>query len=142
MKDVNEKFQQQILFDEVDTNGKTDNLPITEEQVLFDNEDWLPESEETLVEDEVIVSSTKPRWLWRIVGSVFVGVVAVETFTFFQQGFSQSPILAAMYGVLLFGLSAIVGSTAIREYSALRQSSQGPQQAQARPQVPPPTKEL
>ncbi|NQZ83119.1 MAG: TIGR01620 family protein [Colwellia sp.] len=121
MNDVNEKFQQQILFDEVDTNGKTNNLPVTEEQVLFDNEDWLPESEEALVEDEVIVSSTKPHWLWRIILSLFSVLIVFETVEFFISGFSQSPFIASIYGIILFCLTLIVGTKVVRELSSLRQ---------------------
>ena len=121
MNDVNEKFQQQILFDEVDTNGKTNNLPVTEEQVLFDNEDWLPESEEALVEDEVIVSSTKPHWLWRIILSLFSVLIVFETVEFFISGFSQSPFIASIYGIILFCLTLIVGTKVVRELFSLRQ---------------------
>ena len=126
MNELDEKYQQQILFENDEFTSKKNNLPSIEQQVILDNEDWQEKEELSLAEQNYLEANnledkSKPRWLWRIVGSVFAGVVAVETFTFFQQGFTQSPILAAMYGVLLFGLSAIVGSTAIREYSALRQ---------------------
>jgi len=126
MNELDEKYQQQILFENDELTSKKNNLPSIEQQVILDNEDWQEKEELSLAEQNYLEANnledkSKPRWLWRIVGSVFAGVVAVETFTFFQQGFTQSPILAAMYGVLLFGLSAIVGSTAIREYSALRQ---------------------
>jgi len=126
MNEVDEKYKQQILFENDELVVNKSNLPSIEQQVIIDNDDWQEKDNSSLTEQEYLADpslqeKSKPRWLWRIVGSVFVGVVAVETFTFFQQGFSQSPILAAMYGVLLFGLSAIVGSTAIREYSALRQ---------------------
>ena len=121
MNDINEKFQQQILFDEVGSNGKTDNLQVTEEQVLFDNEDWLPESEGSLVEDEVIASRTKPRWLWRIILSLFSLLVVFETVEFFIFGFSQSPFIASIYGIILFCLTLVVGTKVVRELSALRQ---------------------
>ena len=121
MNDVNEKFQQQILFDEVDTNGKTNNLPVTEEQVLFDNEDWLPESDEALVEDEVIVSSTKPHWLWRIILSLFSVLIVFETVEFFISGFSQSPFIASIYGIILFCLTLIVVTKVVRELFSLMQ---------------------
>lgn len=126
MNELDEKYKQQILFDNDELITKTSNLPSVEQQVIVKNEDWQAKEDISLTEQDYLNTDnrqekSKPRWLWRVVGSVFVGVVAVETFTFFQQGFTQSPILAAMYGVLLFGLSAIVGSTAIREFSALRQ---------------------
>ncbi len=126
MNEIDEKYQQQILFENDELTPNKSNLPSIEQQVILDNDDWQEKEELSLTEQNYLEADNledkaKPRWLWRIVGSVFAGVVAVETFTFFQQGFTQSPILAAMYGVLFFGLSVIVGSTAIREYSALRQ---------------------
>ena len=122
MNELDEKYQQQILFDNDELITKKNNLPVIDQQVIVENDDWQTEEDLSLTEHkDHTEEKSKPRWLWRVVGVVFTGVVAVETFTFFQQGFAQSPILAAMYGVLLFGLSAIVGSTAIRELSALRQ---------------------
>ncbi|MFB0980711.1 MAG: TIGR01620 family protein [Alteromonadaceae bacterium] len=122
MNELDEKYQQQILFDHDELRAKKSNLPSMDQQIFVENDDWQTEEDISLIEHpEYVGEKTKPRWLWRVVGIVFTGVVAAETFTFFQQGFAQSPFLAAMYGVLLFGLSAIVGSTAIREYSALKQ---------------------
>jgi len=122
MKDLDEKYQQQILFDNDELTVKKNNLPLMEQQIIVENEDWQAEEDLSLTEHtDYVEDKPKPRWLWRVVGIFFTGVIVIETFNFFQQGFAQSPILAAMYGVLLFGLSAIVGSTAIREYSALRQ---------------------
>ena len=122
MNELDEKYQQQILFDNDELITKKNNLPVIDQQVIVENEDWQIEEDLSLIVDsDHTQEKSKPRWLLRVVGVVFTGVVAVETFTFFQQGFAQSPILAAMYGVLLFGLSAIVGATAIRELSALRQ---------------------
>jgi putative membrane protein len=125
MTKYNEKYQQQILFDNEELIKKMDNLPVVEQQVIVNNDDWQAQ-ESSVAEQEQLTAElhqekAKPRWLWRVVGSVFIGVIAIETFSFFQQGFAQTPILAAMYGVLLIGLSIIVGSTALREYSALRQ---------------------
>jgi putative membrane protein len=126
MNELDEKYQQQILFENDELITKTNNLPANGQQVIVGNDDWQETEDLSLVKqgylnDDNPKEKSKPRWLWRVIGSVFAGVVIVETFNFFQQGFAQSPILAAMYGVLLFGLSVVVGSTAIREYSALRQ---------------------
>lgn len=126
MNEFDEKYKQQILFENDELITKTDNLPTIDQQVIVGNDDWQEEKNSSITEQEYLASDprkekTKPRWLWRIIGSVFASVVVIETVSFFLEGFAQSPILAAMYGVLLFGLSAIVGSTALREYSALRQ---------------------
>jgi putative membrane protein len=126
MNELDEKYQQQILFDNDELISKRINLPSIDQQIIVENDDWQEKEDISLTTQDYLDNGihegkSKPRWLWRVVGIVFTGVVAVETFTFFQQGFAQSPILAGMYGVLLFGLTAIVGSTAIREFSALRQ---------------------
>ncbi|MBA6252722.1 YcjF family protein [Colwellia sp. MB3u-55] len=126
MNELDEKYQQQILFENDELTIKKSHLPSNGQQVIVGNDDWQASEDLSLIKqgylnDDNPKEKTKPRWLWRVLGTVFAGVVMVETFTFFQQGFAQSPILAGMYGVLLFGLSVIVGSTAIREYSALRQ---------------------
>jgi len=125
MSEFDEKYQQQILFenDELKTDNK--DGPVGGQQIIVGNEDWQEEmpisSAEYSLLDNKLTEKRKPRWLWRGITGVFSVVVAIETFYFFQQGFAQSPILATMYGVLLVGLSGIVGSTAWREYSALRQ---------------------
>jgi putative membrane protein len=126
MNERNEKYQQQILFENDVLIPNKSNLPVIDQQIIVENDDWQTTEDLSLADQHYSRNDnneekSKPRWLWRVLGTVFAGVVAVETFTFFQQGFTQSPILAAMYGVLLFGLSVIVGSTAIRELSALRQ---------------------
>jgi len=121
MKDVNEKFQQQILFDEVDSKGELDNFPVTDQQVIFDNQDWLPESNDSDVEEKHIVSKSKPRWLWRIILSLLSGLILFETFEFFITGFSQSPFIASIYGIILLCLTLICGTKLVREFSALRQ---------------------
>jgi len=122
MNDVDDKFQQQILFDEVDSDSKTDNVPAAEQQIIFDNQDWLPEEEDApIVEDEFIARRTKPRWLWRIILSLFSVLIIVETIEFFTLGFLQSPLIAGIYAIILFCISLVVGTRVIREISALRQ---------------------
>jgi putative membrane protein len=126
MNEFDEKYKQQILFENEELITKKDNLPSVEQQIIVDNDEWEVQKDNSIAEESSLINDvrqekSKPRWLLRIVGGVFSGIVLVETFTFFQQGFAQSPILAGMYGVLLFGLSVLVGSTALREYSALRQ---------------------
>ncbi|NQZ20447.1 MAG: TIGR01620 family protein [Colwellia sp.] len=126
MSEFDEKYQQQILFENDELKTNSENASITDQQIIVGNEDWQEQEMSVLTAEQSLLDSNrsekrKPRWLWRIIGGVFSGVVAIETFYFFQQGFTQSPILATMYGVLLIGLSALVGSIAWREYSALRQ---------------------
>jgi putative membrane protein len=126
MSEFDEKYQQQILFENDELKTNSGNLPTTDQQIIVSNDDWQEQAVSTSSVEQSLLDNSrdekrKPRWLWRIIGGVFSAVVAIESFSFFQQGFTQSPFLAAMYGVLLVGLSSIVGSVAWREYSALRQ---------------------
>jgi len=115
-----DKFQQQILFDEVDSKNNSQHP--TEHQIIFENNDWLPEQETTVEHNEVIEKS-KPRWLWRTAFVLFVGLLGYELVDFFISGFENSPIVASVYGVLLGILTIIVGTTAFRELASLRQLS-------------------
>jgi len=117
-----DKFQQQILFDEIDTENAGKKLPATEQQVVFDNQDWQPEVEDSIeLEDEI--ETSKPRWLLRIGFVVFTTIIGIELFDFFTLGFEQSPVIAGLYGALLAIITVIFGTTAVRELSALRQLS-------------------
>ncbi len=116
-----DKYQQQILFDELD-NKTPEIQQEPEHQVIFENTDWQPEVEE-LAENNEIIEKSKPRWLWRIAIVLFLGLVSYELIDFFIQGFEQSPIVSSIYGVLLFIITLIFGSTVYRELSSLRQLS-------------------
>lgn len=119
MSEVDEKYQQQILFDEVDlidTSIKA-NTP----QIIVDDRDWLLDEQPVNNRDNVINEKHKPRWLWRGIVAVFATLVVVETVQFFINGFNQSPIIASLYGVLLGGLSVVCGRSIWREFSGLRQ---------------------
>jgi len=116
-----DKYQQQILFDELD-NKNSENKSVTENQVVFENNDWLPEKE-TLTENNEIIEKSKPRWLWRVAFIIFIGLLGYEVFEFFSAGFESSPIISSLYGVLLFIITIIFGTTALRELSSLRQLS-------------------
>jgi putative membrane protein len=117
-----DKYQQQILFDEIDTKNADKQLTTTEHQVVFDNQDWQPEPEDTL-EQEDIIEKSKPRWLWRAAFVIFSGLISIELYEFFVAGFAQSPFIAGLYGALLLIIGVIFGTTAFRELSALRQLS-------------------
>jgi len=114
-----EKFQQQILFDEVEStnDGVKENTP----QIIVDEQDWVCDEQTEKFDDNVVAIEQKPSWLWRTLGIVFVTLVGVETVQFFVEGFSQSPIIASLYAVLLGGLSVICARTVWREFSGLRQ---------------------
>lgn len=116
-----DKFQQQILFDEIE-NKEQESERLTKNQIVFENTDWLPETQE-LVENNEVIEKSKPRWLWRIAFALFIGLLSYELVEFFISGFENSPVVASLYGVLLFIISIIFGTTAYRELSSLRQLS-------------------
>ncbi len=45
MSDFKEKYQQQILFEEVDVTEKSKDQPLNENQLIFDNQDWQIDEE-------------------------------------------------------------------------------------------------
>jgi putative membrane protein len=118
MTENKEKHQQQILFD-VDVADK----PTTEntQQIIVNEQDWVCDEQVETVDDNSVITSKKPSWLWRTLGVVFVTLVAVEAVQFFVNGFSQSPIIASLYAILLAGLSLICGRSVWREFAGLRQ---------------------
>jgi putative membrane protein len=117
MTENKEKHQQQILFD-VDVSDK----PTTEntQQIIVNEQDWVCDEQVETVDDNSVIASKKPSWLWRTLG-VVVTLVAVEAVQFFVNGFSQSPIIVSLYAILLAGLSLICGRSVWREFAGLRQ---------------------
>jgi putative membrane protein len=113
-----EKYQQQILFD-VDIADK----PTTEntQQIIVNDQDWVCDEQVETVDDNSVIASKKPSWLWRTLGLVFVTLVGIEAVQFFVNGFSQSPIIASLYAILLAGLSLICARSVWREFAGLRQ---------------------
>lgn len=119
MSEVDEKYQQQILFDEVELTDDAirENTP----QIIVDERDWLLDEQLENSRDNEIVDSHKPRWLWRGITLVFATLIAIETVQFFINGFNQSPVIASLYAALLTGLSVVCGRSVWRELSGLRQ---------------------
>lgn len=119
------KHQQQILFAETELFPDKRLLDGTTQQIIFDNQDLLPinneagEDHESLMQD--IKLTSKPRWLWRIVLSLLLVMVCIETVNFFIAGFTESPISTSIYGIILAGLSFIASGALWRELSGLRQ---------------------
>ncbi len=99
------KHQQQILFTESQPEAlvtkEEDNKFVADsaQQVLFENSEYLPEvidnvetkelEQELLNHDIEGVEKSSVSWLWRIIISLFMVVVAVETVDFFITGFEQ-----------------------------------------------------
>jgi putative membrane protein len=113
-----EKYQQQILFEEVELSKSNKDLPSVTEQVILDNEHWQQDITPELRNDE-IVKPNKPKWRWRIALLLFFTLVLVEVVEFFTLGFRQSPIIASLYASLLLLLSSIAGVSLAREYRSL-----------------------
>ena len=130
-----EQHQQQILFSESELAEKQFSPEVNEsedgKQVFFDNKDYLPIDEEpelpiNLIEQvnsnhTVEKVKSRPRWLWRIVFSLFAVVIGVEAFDFFMAGFTQSPIMTGIYAVILTCLVILASSSLFSEWSTLRQ---------------------
>lgn len=114
-----EKYQQQILFDTVDITDEPikENTP----QIIVDEQDWVSDEQAEVVDDNITIEASKPSWLWRTLGLVFITLIGIEAVQFFINGFSQSPIIASLYAILLAGLSLICGRSIWRELSGLRQ---------------------
>ncbi|MDP7591490.1 MAG: TIGR01620 family protein [Litorilituus sp.] len=126
--------QQQILFadNEMENEQSAPHVKGTADgkQILFNNQDYLPMDERdelpaSVEEIELSVNESpigrRPRWLWRIALSLFMVIISVETVDFFITGFTHSPILTSIYGVLLTCLLVISSSALMREWSTLRQ---------------------
>ncbi|WP_440873869.1 YcjF family protein [Thalassotalea sp. PLHSN55] len=118
MNDVDEKYQQQILFE--DEQLKSQSIEDCA-QIVFENQDWQPDNELLNSVDDIPEQETRPRWLMRMIFALFSVIVVIEAVEFFTLGFSQTPIVAALYAALLFCLSLTVGATIFREVSGLRQ---------------------
>lgn len=119
MIDNKEKYQQQILFDTVDVVDEPikENTP----QIIVNEQDWVSDEQAEIVDDNITIEASKPSWLWRTLGVVFITLIGIEAAQFFINGFSQSPIIASLYAILLAGLSLICGRSIWRELSGLRQ---------------------
>ncbi len=136
----NDNRQQQILFNEVDSVSDQVNQQLREktehlsEQVLFNNDNIhisldseAPDESEAMesARDSFVQESDKKNknrsWLWLGIGTLFLTLVAIETADFFILGFQQSPIITAIYGLLLAGLGLIAGNALWHELVGLRQ---------------------
>ena len=131
-----EVHQQQILFAESELSNQDFPNDVKEskdgKQIIFDNQDYLPTDEATDLpakmlrqqldeQASTVTKKTRPRWLWRLVFSLFTIIVGVETIDFFTSGFVQSPILTSIYAVILSCLIVLASSSILSEWSTLRQ---------------------
>lgn len=146
----NENPQQQIVFTESEVvlePGKSGHCQDRQykdkessnnftEQVLFENDDYLPValdengldeirqnelSSEHLHQDVIGDKKRKRSWLWGIISTLFITLIAIEAVDFFIKGFEQSPIITSLYAILLTALSVVAGNALLREFTGLRQ---------------------
>jgi len=122
---IKEKNHQQILFAENELASSEQLLTDVEQQIIFDNQDWLPAEQDSynVLENELdtITVSAKPRWAWRIVFSLSAMMLIVESINFFIAGFAASPISTSVYGAIFATLAFVSGTALVKELSGLRQ---------------------
>ena len=126
MSDINEKYQQQILFEEsVDNDKNTVTEP--QSQVIVSNENYQQDDEVTeLVDvDEVfeqeLNKQNKAHWLWRILAFLFTLLVVLESIDYFSTGFVESPITTSIVAIIFAIITLLAGSVLLREVKGLRQ---------------------
>ncbi|PKH86626.1 YcjF family protein [Colwellia sp. Bg11-28] len=143
-KDNENLQQQQILFSESDSVTEQSKGQFKDgeagatftEQVVFDNDTYLPMSldengldevrkteldDEQLHQDIDVVQGGKRSWLWRTIGTLFVILLAIEAVDFFIVGFEQSPIITSLYALLLASLTLVSTNYLWREFIGLKQ---------------------
>lgn len=122
MSQENEKYEQQILFNEAPdlTNVQADLNSQPENQVILPEAAWQP-VDESMTEDVVELKKSKPRWLWRLTGISFVALVIYELIDFLVLGFSNSPIITSIYSLFFAAIAGISGLALLKELRGLRQ---------------------
>ncbi|WP_448568720.1 YcjF family protein [Thalassotalea ganghwensis] len=119
MIDEKEQGQQQILFEELESNEK--DLPITTEQVFVDNEAWDEALEDEAIEhSELDALASKPSWFWRITAALFTVILGYELIDFLVEGFSDSPIITGIYAMFFAFIAVAASGYTLKEYRALR----------------------
>lgn len=124
-----ETYQQQILFADADAKkteqafasaGLNEDNQASINQVVLPEAAWQPIDE---VFDEDINPSppSKPNWLLRLTGASFAGLLTYELVDFFIQGFTNSPIITAIYAVFFGSVAAIASLALFKELRGLAQ---------------------
>jgi len=126
MSEVKGKYQQQILFDTNSELNVEKQLLANHQQIVFNNDDWQVDDQDTRNELEKIKNeeklvASKPRWLWRTIALLFTGLVVVEGFDYFTQGFINSPFTTGLVAAISVCISIVAGASLFRELHGLRQ---------------------
>lgn len=122
MTEAKEKdnHQQQILFAEEELTLK-DELPLSTQPIVFDNQDWQPAAEPEPEADEFLQQHAQPNWLLRILLTSFMALVGIESYDFFTTGFINEPITTSLMAVITVCIVFMAGTVFFRELTGLKQ---------------------
>ncbi|WDE06991.1 TIGR01620 family protein [Thalassomonas viridans] len=121
IKEHNDDYQQQIIFDEQELDIAAEQAKTQEQQLVFDNDNWLAEQEQLSAELELETTPGKVSWLPRIFFALLLLLVSAEAVDFFIRGFSESPFTTGVYAALFACIVFVTGSVLVRETKGLRQ---------------------
>jgi len=114
-------YQQQIIFDEQELDIADEQQQSREQQLVFDNDNWLATQEQLSAELELETMPGKVSWLPRTFLALLLLLVSAEAVDFFIRGFSESPFTTALYALLFACIAFVTGSVLVREVRGLRQ---------------------
>lgn len=120
MSNEKEPFEQQILFNEDESNSETQENYV-EQQVILPDSAWQPVEDVIEQPEDKNTITKRPRWLWRIAGVSLTTLCAYEIFNFFKIGFMSEPIVTSIYAVLFGSVSLMAGLTLFNEVRGLIQ---------------------
>ncbi|WDD97620.1 YcjF family protein [Thalassomonas actiniarum] len=122
-KPIKEKdnYQQQIIFDEQELDIAGQQGQAQEQQLVFDNDNWLAAQEQLSAELELETTPGKVSWLPRVFLTLLLLLVSVEAVDFFIQGFSEAPFTTGIYALLFTCITLVTGSVLVREIRGLKQ---------------------
>jgi putative membrane protein len=123
MSDTEDKYQQQILFDEPEDETTPTDLIHT--QIIVDNNDYQSDNNDYLAQenrfDEALVQPNKPSWLWRILMSLLAILLVLEASDYFITGFNQTPLTTTIVAIISSIIVLLAGSALFKEFTGLRQ---------------------
>ncbi|WP_371186259.1 YcjF family protein [Thalassotalea maritima] len=114
------EFEQHIIIGEEDELTRSTTI---QQPVILPEQAWQ-EVEQELVEDEASYKPAKLNWLWRLAGASLAIVIVYELLMFFIDGFSQSPLITSIYGLVVGCVGLLAGKAVFKEWRALRKFRQ------------------
>lgn len=115
-----DKHQQQILFDELETDLTVDKT-LSTQPIIFENQDWQADNETVSLDEDYEADTASPSWLWRTILVAFAVLVTIELVDFFTVGFVESPIITSFYAVITACILTLAGTSLFRELTGIRQ---------------------